>query len=298
MTNGKKQEDFLLKELARTGLPLELEVADFLEKDWLVFNEEAYVDEDEEKTREIDVFAIHETETDQHTWTKPPRLFVGTDLAVECKRSETHAWVFLTRKKATPPGFGSGQTVDFLEAFSNGHSSFLKRGDWDLPKLHFDATEKIAHAGTPLKLRQPGGGGRGDRDDIFEARNQLMKYSNYFKKGRRERISGDPTRRDIFFLFLAIVFDGQLYEATNENGKLGLRPADKILLRSGRYSKTTGEYLTHLVDVIRREHFPEYVKTLNKDIALLRDKFTWEAKDLTAKADDAVDTLPNPPKIF
>src|SRR5213592_2645104 len=181
--DSSSEEKHLLEQLAKTGFPLEVEVSDLLEPNWLVFPNEAYVDEDEGKTREIDMFAIHNSETDQLTWANPPRLFLATYLAVECKRSETHAWVFLTRNETVPPGLGSGQTLDFLQVFSGDSQSFLEQ-TLELPKLHYEATEKIAHAGTPIRLKNNGSEKKASksemRDDIFEARNQLMKFSSDF----------------------------------------------------------------------------------------------------------------------
>ncbi len=291
---SKPQEEYLLKLLEKTRFPLEVEVSDLLEPDWIVFNNEAYVDEDEGKTREIDIFAIHDSETDQLTWVNPPRLFLATDLALECKRSETHAWVFLTRKKAVPPGLGSAQTLDFLQVFSGGSASFLGN-PLELPKLHYDTTERLAHAGTPIKLEKLGGKGgsqKDERGEIFEARNQLMKFSHDFLNSYRKRFATDPTRRDIVLLFLTVVFDGPLYEARIENREWNIAPSDHVLLKTGRYSKTTGNYESYLVDVVTKRQFPEYVKVLNRDISLIRNEVMSRSQELLSKADEAVKGLP------
>src|SRR5712692_9028930 len=150
MSEDMGQEEHLLRELEKTGLPLEIEVSELLEKEWKVSNNQAYIDEDEGKTREIDIFAIHQSETDQLHFVKPPRLFLATDLAIECKRSESNAWVFPTRKTALPYTFGSGQTIDFLKVFSGGRSSFLTESYVHLPPLHYVTMENIAHDGMPL----------------------------------------------------------------------------------------------------------------------------------------------------
>ncbi len=285
-------DEFLLEELAKTGFPLEIEVSELLDTNWLVFNNQAYVDEDEGKTRDIDIFGIHEIETAQLTAAKPTRIFIATDLAVECKKSDTHAWVFLTRKKQTPPGFGSGQRLDFLNVFSAGKSSLLDESGkfLTLPKLHFDMTERIAHTGVPLKLAKVGKDKSDSRDDIFEARNQLMKYSFSEMKRWTEIISQDLRRREVIFMFLAIIFDGQLYEATKEKGELTLQKSDHILLRSARYSKSQGTFSEYLIDVVSKEGIPKYLTLLNKDIELLRGSFASK-KGLADKSDSTVKNL-------
>ncbi len=297
MTQKGSLEDYLLDQLQTSGLPLEIEVADLLEDRWLVSNNEVYLDEDEGKTRDIDVFAIHKTETDQLRWLRPPRLFLATDLAVECKRSESHAWVFPTRRKLTPPGIGSGQTLDFLQVFSNRTSSFLRGKFLELPKLHFDTINDIAHAGLCSKTERREGSIKRDRDEIFQATNQLMKFSHDFLRGYGNRIATNPAARHIVFLFLTIAFDGLLYEARTKNGKWSLKPTSHVLLRTGRYSKTFGDYETYMVDVVTKENLANHIKTVESDISLLMNEFTFNAQNLTARADKAVRTLPNLPQL-
>jgi hypothetical protein len=297
MTEKESLEDYLLEQLQTSGLPLEIEVADLLEDRWHVSNNEAYLDEDEGKTRDIDVFAIHKTETDQLRWLRPPRLFLATDLAVECKRSESHAWVFPTRKKLIPPGLGSGQTLDFLQVFSNRNSSFLRGKLLELPKLHFDTINQIAHAGLCPRTERKEGSVKRDRDEIFQATSQLMKFSHDFLRGYGNRIATNPAARHVVFLFLTIAFDGPLYEARTKNGKWSLKPTSHVLLRTGRYSKTFGDYDTYLVDIVTKEHLAKHIDIIENDIGLLMNKFTFEAQNLTARADAAVRALPSLPQL-
>jgi len=58
----RKLGDHIREMVRRTGYPLEIEVSDILEKDWAVFNNVPYLDEDESKTRTIDIYAIHDSE--------------------------------------------------------------------------------------------------------------------------------------------------------------------------------------------------------------------------------------------
>lgn len=245
----------------------------------MVFNNEAYVDEDEEKTREIDLFGVHIKEADDVALATLHPLFIATDLAVECKRTETHAWVFMTRPKVTAPGLGSGQVLDFDYVFTVGRRTFLSSDD--LPKLHYDAHTTLAHAGVPLKIQK----NKSDKDEIFEARQQLMKYAIDFMKERKSLMLNDNSRRDIIFLFLAIVLDGPLYEASVQDEKLNIRPQRHIVLRSGRYSRT-GEYFSYLIDIVREDFFPEFLSILEKDVVALRSFFHDNHKDLVKRAND------------
>jgi len=135
-------KDHIMDQIEKTGYPLEIEVSERLDKDWVVFNNQPYLDEDENKTRETDIFAIHETDIDQLRIKPEPLIFVSTNMVAECKKSTTHAWVFFTRPKETPPGFGEDQTIDFVEARSQRRKRLFDIVP--LPPLHYDGFQRIA----------------------------------------------------------------------------------------------------------------------------------------------------------
>jgi hypothetical protein len=174
----KTTEDHIIDQIQRTGYPLEIEVSDLMERaGWIIFNNQPYLDEDEGKTREIDIYAIHETEADQFVTEPKPRIFVGTDIVIECKKSTTHAWIFFTRPKGLPPGFGQDQTLDFLQVHSNGKKRFMSTVA--LPKLHYDKFHTVAHTYAEAKLQ----GESSEKREIFEGR-----------PARQARIAGLVTR--------------------------------------------------------------------------------------------------------
>jgi len=280
--NNDSLEDHLVSELLKTGYPFEIEICGLLDRDWLVFNNDPYLDEDEGKTREIDILAMHNSEADQYLIEPKSPFFMATDLAVECKKTDTHAWIFFTRQKATPPGFGSGQTLDFLEVFSKGKKNFFEPSD--LPKLHYDSFNRIAHTYTEVKLQ----GEASQKSEIFEASNQLTKYAAYFMHDWNERISNDVSRRDIIFLFVAIAFEGKLYEAIVERGALSLHSRDNILLAVARRSKVKEGFSYYLIDVVTKNHFHKYLEALNKDIEKLRDFVYANEKEFASKAENEV----------
>jgi len=54
----KNLEDYLAKELSRTGYPLEIEISSILDKTYVVSNNEYFFDWEEDKAREIDIDAF------------------------------------------------------------------------------------------------------------------------------------------------------------------------------------------------------------------------------------------------
>jgi len=172
-------EDHIIDSIRATGYPLEIEVSNLMDRDWVVYNNQPYLDEDENKTREIDIFARHEFSDVQALGEpKKPPFFVDIYAAVECKKSLTHAWVFFTREKLITVNFGKDQVTDFLEARLRGKKRLLD--DHDLPILQHRSFERVARTYTRVKLqREQYEGQKPDKNDIFEASNQLMKYSAF-----------------------------------------------------------------------------------------------------------------------
>ncbi len=87
----KNEKEFILENIKKSGYPLEIEVSSILEKDWFVVNNAFYLDKISNKEREIDILANNPFS--KHEGSKIKFLCTIT-LIVECKKSNTHAWVF------------------------------------------------------------------------------------------------------------------------------------------------------------------------------------------------------------
>lgn len=85
------EEEGIRKKLEEQGLTLEVEIATILEeRGWLVFQEFPYKDNDENKVRKSDIFAISSI--------KDKVLLLN----IECKRSEKNPWVFYIKNDDIP----------------------------------------------------------------------------------------------------------------------------------------------------------------------------------------------------
>nr|MDO8100390.1 hypothetical protein [Candidatus Njordarchaeota archaeon] len=289
MAGEQRSKSFVRKAISETGFPLEIEISSILDKDWIVYNNDPYVDEDEDKTRDIDIYAVHLTSVyTSEQWKRRDMFFVMKNLVVECKRSLTHAWVLFTRPRPTDwiLGLPDGHTSDFLEGLSHGKQSFLDR--ITQPKIHYDRFPRVAYNYVEVKLKDECDG----HGSIFEAQNQLWKCLAYNSKQFHESCEKDRSNRTIMVYFPAIVVDGKLYEATGPTEDLRLLEREHMLLSISRRSKHLGARPRQfLMDVVRKEYFRRYEKLLEQDIKAINDCFKRNRKRFASYADDFVERL-------
>jgi len=283
-------ENHIIDQIRTTGYPLEIEVSNLMDRDWIVYNNQPYLDEDENKTREIDIFARHEFTDAQFLDREKPPFYIGIYAAVECKKSLTHAWVFFTREKLVAINFGNDQITDFLETRSQGKRRLLDV--IDLPVLRHGEIYRVARTYSQVRLQaEQFEEQRSGKNEIFEASNQLMKYTAYQVKEWRERMVRNLSGRDFVIMYLAIIFDGKLYEAITERGEIRIVEKSHVLLESARYSKLKTGMSNYVIDVIAKDYFPNYLGLINKDIRTLEAFLLLERDQLMRKTKAEIKAL-------
>jgi hypothetical protein len=262
--NKKTVEDHILNEIQKTGYPLEIEISDLLEKDWFVINGQPFLDLDTNEIREIDLMAAPWVEADDELRKGKEPIGVSIELAIECKKSNTHAWVFFTKPKKIPPGFGTAQVFDWNKALSQDKDVMSYK--YVTCPVHYDNFDRVAHAYKEIKLENDRPSGK---DEIFEGLNQVTKYVEFSMRQLHTayKIQWGPI---FMFSIPAIVFEGLLFEAIVKNGKCSLYRRDEILVRKYRPSKIPGQGYRYLVDVVTKQFFPKYLEALNKDVRNIR----------------------------
>ena len=268
---GKKKslEDYLMEKIRESGYPLEMRISSLLDRDNLVFNTQYYFDEESQQGRNIDIYAIPniniEDIADEERAQKLSPFSLRTEIALECKKSETHAWIFYTRPHTYPPDYlyTDGAYRDSLETsrLFSGYSQFL----FGKVRLHYDEFEEVAVAYDEVHLEN----GKGSRRDTFGAINQLIKFILYMMGPPKEQIS-DKTFGILMF-FPIVVFDGRMYKVKLESGQPILLKTDHILLETHHRSPYTGEIKGFLVDIVHHSFFPEFMKKLHSDIVRMRE---------------------------
>lgn len=309
MGNGKKDlKDFLSDEIQKSGFPLEIEVSSILEdQKWVVLNNQPFRDPDEEELRSVDILAFH----GPTVYERPETLPFGFSprLVIECKKSSSYAWVFFTRPQDAKVFPMDGQVYDFPKAFSTkayeernslsqigifsyeyyfNHFSDQLKGTKRIHYTDFDRTAiayneyKIdeVRADSPKKRETTAG-----RNEIFEAVNQLVKFQDFdveesVTSPGRIRGATSPLF-PVELSFLAVVFDGRLFEAVVSRGKPLVEERKHLLLHYIYRPRKSFNNLNFWIDVVKKEFFPDYLTKISQDISLMRDKVISERELLS-----------------
>ena len=268
-----KIKDFLKDRIAKTGYPLEIEISSILDRDWHVYNTEAYVDRDEGKLRDVDIraerFAV---DRDTLLW---------SNLVIECKKDENFAWVFFTRPMSFDDSYITGHYLDELQ---------IRSGSSELPQLweiflenvhpHYEEHKSVAVAYDAFCVKGKKSGYAMKKRGIFEAQNQLKKYISY----KNEQTFKEEERRglikfDIFFP--CIIFDGKLFEAEIRKGEIKLTRRKHILLSTQYKPSYSVLEQRFLIDIVHRNYFRKYLSKVNKDINALEENLGRNAMKLS-----------------
>jgi hypothetical protein len=269
MSKNRDTEDYLKERIIASGFPLEIEISNILEsKAFLLFNSNYYFDEEIQKGREIDIYAFP---TNEEKWSKKLRPFAFNPyLAIECKKSESHAWIFYTRPRLSGGMFVNGHyasSVPSIDEFST--DSFEWCFEEETLKFHYDKFRLSAIAYDEIKKTKTTGSTEKSRKEIFEATNQLVKYVRYESSEatkRYMRLHEKFGREYIQLAFPIIVFDGDMYEATFYSGQLKLQKTNHILLSTHFRCPYSQEVKNFTIDVVNKAQFPTFVDLMTKDI--------------------------------
>lgn len=282
-------EDHLIEKIKESGYPLEIEISTLLDKEYVVFNTQYYFDEEIKQGRDLDIYAIPYANldffADEELAKKTAPFYLRNEIAVECKKSKTHAWVFFTRP-LVPVTFlhPSGQ---YLDKFSQTDTpSLVESLFFDKLVLHYDEFKEAAIAYDEIKKKKAKKEGKAkSRREIFEGINQLVKFIYYEK--------GSPTEPNVFkkdfnisLFFPIIVFDGDMYRVNLELGEPKLEKTKHILVKTNYRSLYTKKVEAFLVDVVHRSYFPEFMKKLNLDFLRIRHVILQYHDELVKKAEE------------
>jgi len=286
MEQGKRKgtlEDYLIKRIKESGYPLEVEISNMLDKEFVVFNTQYYFDEESKQGRDIDIYAIPNvilnTYTIDELEKKIAPFSLMCEIAVECKKSDTHAWVFFTRPLITPMSlYISGQYCDEFFGTMSPQSLFFGKLNF-----HYKEFNEAAIATDEIKIKKDKK--NDSRRTVFGATNQLVKFILYEKGPPKE---SKVPRKDfqIRVFFPIIVFDGSMYRVNLESGEPKLEKAKHILIKTSHRSPYTKEVERFVIDVVHRSYFPEFMRKLNLDFLNLIEVVLQQHDELVKKAEE------------
>lgn len=247
MSSDKTLHQKIAADIEKSGFPLEIEVtSSLLADEWSVRNQAYYLDKEEEKGRTIDVVASKTYVED----------FVGhnlleVNLIIECKRSKK-PWVFFIAP-LMEDRFNIAPVTSF-KYFAANKNIKEQLIQWQLGELHYSSPPGKAYA---VAHYEPFTKGEGRR--ISEAEFQVIKALKYELDHSEiyRKLASNVFAIRLFFPI--IVFDGDLCACRLENGSLRVLSSDRLV-----YSVEHGDRF--LVDVVRRQHFAQYIKIIYKDI--------------------------------
>jgi hypothetical protein len=290
MTNeeNKTLEKHLIKQIKRSGYPLEIETSEILEsRHFVVFNSEYYFDEEAQKGRDLDIYALPLEPDPLNDAILPFRL--RFELAIECKKSDAYAWVFYTRPRLPMSSVyvGGQLTTTFPKRKKWSEDSADWFFDRECLKLHYDRFDRIAIAYDELKKDKANEKAGSHRNEIFEATNQLVKFVNYLNHRTGKLVSElpaeTPYREVIMILFPVIVFDGDMFEVFFKGNEPMLWKTKHILLSTHRYCPYCKESKSFTIDIVHRSYIEEFTDLLITYFVKMNEIFLEKRDDLKSR---------------
>ena len=256
------------KDIQKSGLPLEIEVSSILkEYKWKLTIHDHYIDEQERKSREIDVSAFKRFDINS-----PDYDMFHISLIIECKKSIKKPWLFYTSE--------IGKRIMWapfiIKSFGKPrvHKNLLSQERWMKESHYFypQFRKKAVISYEPFT--------KGKREKIFEASMQVIKATVCTLKENERGIKVIPEKSPLFLTYPIIVFDGHLFEYISGKVKpvkyLQYLIMRKFITIKGKITNDTFISDTFIIDLIRKDFFPDYLKILDKEFINIKNKLiTW-----------------------
>ena len=206
--------DKIIESINNTGFVLEYEVAHLFEENgWSVINNRYYLDDDNQKSREIDIIAYKVREIDE--------TFYYTTLIISCKKSNDHIWTFLVKnldekdpniEKYPITDWSNNPVISFMKE-KQGFKNKVLAGIKDNENVEF--TYEIAEQVFAFQqLNKDNYKTRNDKD-IYNSIITSIKALEYERNALGSRVDRDA----VYNFNILSVFDGDMY-SLKYNGKV------------------------------------------------------------------------------
>ncbi len=243
----EKLEERILEKISKTGFPLELRVSELLNNiGYYVANNPYYVDLDEDKGREIDLRALKNYDFK----IEGTQYFVRHCLLIECKKSSDKPWVIFTSPETS---YDSEYfDVDCSGAdFDSDIQGSLKVFD-QLENIHPFCKHKRRGRSffEPFKNNLAG-------ETIFKALISTAKASI----GMRDNKFASGGNSMCFF-YPIVVFEGKLFEAYLNKGKIEIIETDRLMV-SFFYESSRYKNERFTIPIITEELFGTFLNELD-----------------------------------
>ena len=265
MKNLKMHYQTTLKK--KTGYLEELKVENIFSKaEWDVRHSNYYLDRDEEKGREIDIYASKNIVFKDSL---EKQIYIGLNLVCEVKKSIEKPWVIFSTKKSRYNSFFG---------FSLYHENNMKNVLEQKIQMKVDRNSSIgsfARIGETyceafINNSQKSGS---DYSQIFKSLTSSAKASEYFLSMREDdSLSNLLYPKSIEFFEPIVIFDGLMCEAyLNEQNELELNEIDHIPILFNRISPKYDRN-NYIIDVITIKELPNLLTSKEKWIGIIMEK--------------------------
>ncbi|WP_430482792.1 hypothetical protein [Rossellomorea marisflavi] len=236
----------LLKDVLKTGFPLEMEISQLFRKSgWQVVNGSYYIDKDEDKGREIDVISTINFDEDLDEGLFKEVLF---SLVIEIKKTEEKPWVFFTSE--TTGHFDKLLPLDAVLAGFTAPKARLRRIlRKNLPSIH----KRIG------RNFYVGFSGNGARDDIYKALSSVVKATQHSLENSwaYNNESGDKL---VYVFQPVVVIQGGLFEVfLDEDGEHVVEEVDYIQTQFNYLSSNYPSENRKIIHIVKDEYLPQFI---------------------------------------
>ncbi|MCX6764544.1 MAG: hypothetical protein NTU58_02440 [Candidatus Nealsonbacteria bacterium] len=254
-----KTKKEIIKDLEKTGFPLEVFVASELEKkDWMVYNGYLYIDEETGQSRELD---LHGVKVDLcYANNIIEKVDIGnanklvSHLVVQCKKSDK-PWIFFDnggmRWPTIPDECLKSKKKKFNEMLFDDLEIFGLKD--------FCLKDAILHKSYHESFSKPN-----QNSKIYEALVTLVKATKYIKK--RYGLG----KYTLHYFMPIIVLDGMLWSASlNKNFSVCVKKVDNLFVVFETLPKLDNKGMSfeeeYVIEVITRKAFAKKLLDIQKD---------------------------------
>lgn len=252
MSNRQLKEK-IRKYLAKSGFLLEHFCRQkLLENAFGLSSSQYFVDKDG-ITREIDAEGIMYTH-----WKKNAKEYdLWTILFVECKKSDTHPWVFIWEPIILP---SMNCYCDSKTLAKDLKFSFLKKGS----KHHYRSLDSTAK-NYVVALTKPGS--RENRQ-IYDSMINLIRYHDFSmeKMGElRQKGKASGSTIGTIVQYLTIVYEGSLFLEKTDKKNIEVEEVKHVICYISQQMETISEYRYYCVDIVHKSYFDKFLRIIRND---------------------------------
>lgn len=255
-------ENSIIEGMKKTGYSLEILTGSRLSnRGWTVRHQSIFHDEDENKSRYVDLIAYKAIEREKG-FERFKRL--NWTVIAECKKSEK-PWIFYC-----PPSDGLTKERDLSAVFYTKLASEPALLPKHVLPLFVDnhyflkgSVDRIAQAGYVLFDK-----GEKGYDQVFTATNQVLKALTYRGEAGNMAIKTGIAKNTLIVYYPVIVFEGKLFEYTlDESQEPKLAEANYLKYQVDFHDSRNTDPEGYIIDIVTLEKLPEYASWLEDEMA-------------------------------